>query len=78
MRQLSATVRKIVPIEKNMPVPSISSSIEVSGGRNTIEGRERLHLDRTPMSPVDHGLKSRYIEISEGHSNPRPITAKPI
>ena len=63
MRLISATVRKIVPIEKIIPVPSISSSIDVSGGRNSIEGRERLNLERTPMSPFDHGLKSRYIEI---------------
>jgi hypothetical protein len=62
-RLISATIRKIVPIEKNLLVPSVSSSIDVSGGKNTIEGREKLNLERTPMSPVDHGLKSRYIEI---------------
>lgn len=30
------------------------------------------------MSPVDHGLKSRYIEIHDCTTNPRPKTAKPL
>lgn len=40
-RIISATIRKIVPIEKILPVPSVSSSIDVSGGRNSTEGKER-------------------------------------
>lgn len=40
-RIISATIRKIVPIEKILSVPSVSSSIDVSGGRNSTEGKER-------------------------------------
>jgi len=39
---MSATVRKIVVIEKNLPVQSISSSIDFSGGKVTIDGRDKF------------------------------------